>query len=410
MRFIALILALCAFLVAEEISLEDLANLRPQSQNAITPPKRVTPSEDPIIDELKNLAPNEEENLKIDDSQLIDSVTRTKLLLTLSNVPKSVYLDQIFTATLNANIQQDINVDISLTINKNDDIELLNSSNISWVKVTAGVYQTRLWFIAKSKDAKISNISVSMDRNGEFFQKNSIIFPMPKLESLNASKNYAHIVADRLRVRSNKASNFDEASNILTLELASENGSLSSFYIDNPSVIKQGVDSLKGTENRQSGYYFAVIDKSMKELNFSYYSLLTKKFEDINLTIRAQDQTLSTQSELNPKESPFKLYLNLAIIAVMATFIVMFLAFRNTTPLIFAVLLGGFLFYNNSSYEEVKIKENTRVRILPIESSTIFFITPPNQRAEILNEHSDYYKILLDGGKIGWIKKEDIIK
>ncbi|WP_454991229.1 SH3 domain-containing protein, partial [Campylobacter rectus] len=54
------------------------------------------------------------------------------------------------------------------------------------------------------------------------------------------------------------------------------------------------------------------------------------------------------------------------------------------------------------------LKQNINVKILPTQNSSVFYTSKAQQKVEILGEREDYVKILLDDGKIGWVKKDDI--
>ena len=88
----------------------------------------------------------------------------------------------------------------------------------------------------------------------------------------------------------------------------------------------------------------------------------------------------------------------------------MFLLSKNITPLIFAVIILALNLYYQNPYGNGKIAKNTAVHILPIPTSTVFYVTKEPQKVEILGENKGFYKIMLSGSKIGWIKKDEIVK
>ena len=45
-----------------------------------------------------------------------------------------------------------------------------------------------------------------------------------------------------------------------------------------------------------------------------------------------------------------------------------------------------------------------------MQGSTIFYVTKNAENVEILGTKNDYYKIMLAGNKIGWIKKDVLSK
>ena len=88
----------------------------------------------------------------------------------------------------------------------------------------------------------------------------------------------------------------------------------------------------------------------------------------------------------------------------------MFLLSKNITPLIFAALVLAVNFYMQKPYGTGQIAKDSAVRILPMQGSTIFYVTKNAENVEILGTKNDYYKIMLSGNKIGWIKKDVLSK
>ena len=138
----------------------------------------------------------------------------------------------------------------------------LNADNLTWIEGDE-MFETTLWFAASDKSDKINELVLTLQRNGEFFEKSSIKPDNPEFMKLDTKPNFSHIVADELKLKNYKTTKFDDASNLLTLDLGIRNGAISAFSIDNPAIIKQGVDSVRGTYASQSGYYFAVVDKNI---------------------------------------------------------------------------------------------------------------------------------------------------
>lgn len=389
-------------------SIDELNQYKPTSSKELNSQK----SNNTInLEELTKLAPSDEENLNIDDSQLYQDIQKKDIALSITSMPSSVFPNQVFSIKLNADIGQNIDVDMNLTMKKNEDMLWLNERNIKWETIKPGVFSTEIWLEANSTKAKFQTINLILNRNGDIFQKASMNLESPNVKKLpKGGENFSHIVASNLNIRSFKSSKFNDQSNIMTIELTTENGNLNSFYIDNKDIIKQGVDSIKGVANKQNGYYFVVLSKDVKNFNFDYYNLLTQKFESFSLPVIVEVETLSTQSELNPKENSFDFYRNIVILCLICLLLIMFITSKNTTPLIFAIILGVIFIFLQNSYKSAIVKQEAKVRILPIDRSTIFFISGKEEEVEILAQTDNFYKILFDNSKIGWVDKKDIIE
>ena len=401
-----------AFGEPNEISIDELKSIKPQTSSNTTAQNLAKPAQNSEIslDELKKIAPTDEQNLNIKDDDLKDEIRITDLILTTSKVPQTAYVNQIYKLSLKADIQQDITVDLNLTLNKTPSLKWLNEKKYSWFQTRGGLFETTLFFEANDTQAKLNDINVIMTRNGEFFQKASKKAPNPKFTPVPAKENYTHIVADELKVISHKTTGFDDKTNMMTIQLSVKNGDLSSFYIQNDQILRQNVSSINGPLENQRGFAFLIFDKNVTNVTFSYFNLQTQKFENFSLNVKIEKDDLSTQTDINPQESSFKTYKIIVIFTFVGVLIVMFLTSRNLTPLIIALVIVGAYFYFQKQTSTGFIAQNTQVKILPIKNSTIFYISKERENVKIFDEKADFVKIMLSDGKIGWVKKESIEK
>ena len=401
-----------AFGEPNEISIDELKSIKPQTSSNTTAQNLAKPAQNSEIslDELKKIAPTDEQNLNIKDDDLKDEIRITDLILTTSKVPQTAYVNQIYKLSLKADIQQDITVDLNLTLNKTPSLKWLNEKKYSWFQTRGGLFETTLFFEANDTQAKLNDINVIMTRNGEFFQKASKKAPNPKFTPVPAKENYTHIVADELKVISHKTTDFDDKTNMMTIQLSVKNGDLSSFYIQNDQILRQNVSSINGLLENQRGFAFLIFDKNVTNITFSYFNLQTQKFENFSLNVKIEKDDLSTQTDINPQESSFKTYKIIVIFTFVGVLIVMFLTSRNLTPLIIALVIVGAYFYFQKQTSTGFIAQNTQVKILPIKNSTIFYISKERENVKIFDEKADFVKIMLSDGKIGWVKKESIEK
>lgn len=401
-----------AFGEPNEISIDELKSIKPQTSSNTTAQNLAKPVQNSEIslDELKKIAPTDEQNLNIKDDDLKDEIRITDLILTTSKVPQTAYVNQIYKLSLKADIQQDITVDLNLTLNKTPSLKWLNEKKYSWFQTRGGLFETTLFFEANDTQAKLNDINVIMTRNGEFFQKASKKAPNPKFTPVPAKENYTHIVADELKVISHKTTDFDDKTNMMTIQLSVKNGDLSSFYIQNDQILRQNVSSINGPLENQRGFAFLIFDKNVTNVTFSYFNLQTQKFENFSLNVKIEKDDLSTQTDINPQESSFKTYKIIVIFTFVGVLIVMFLTSRNLTPLIIALVIVGAYFYFQKQTSTGFIAQNTQVKILPIKNSTIFYISKERENVKIFDEKADFVKIMLSDGKIGWVKKESIEK
>ncbi|CZE48151.1 SH3 domain-containing protein [Campylobacter geochelonis] len=411
LRAVFLTIFLAVFAIAAQDDVDYLKSVKPTAAKDVKP-KAYT--EDEIlnkqhltIDDLKLIAPTDEGNLDLDESKIYQEVRVTDLLLAASKIPKSVYVNQVFGMDLSANIQQNISLDLNLSMEKTSGLVWLNSNNLSWSQDEKGVYRTRLWFEANSTNAELKNIQIVAKRNGEFFQKASIKPKLPTFKPIQEKANYAHVVADELVVKSYKTAKFDDNTNIMTIALSAKGANLSSFHLSQ-DVVKQGINSIKGSYSNQSAFYFVVIENNQTSFSFSYFNAKTAQFENFSLNVKLEIDDLSTQTELNPQDDPFLIYKKLAVFIGAIFFLALYVLSKNTTPLIFAVLIISYNIYTQDPHSTGVVNANTKVKILPIEKSTIFYHTKDAEKVNIFDKNNEYYKVLFKNGKIGWVNQKDL--
>lgn len=416
---VVFLLIFTSFVFAQDVDIEFLKSIKPVSSNELLEKNsnqsakttdEILNKDTLTLDDLKQIAPNEDGNLELDDSLIYQEVRVTDFLLSTRNVPKNVYQNQIFSINFNADIQQNISLDLNLTVDKTPNLEWLNEGKINWDKDINGVYSTKLWFEAKETNASLNKISIIAKRNGEFFQKANISPKLPKIIPIEEKNGYAHIVADELKVLNYKTAKFDANSNIMTIELSSKNANLKSFHINSQDIIRQGINSTKGGYQNQRGFYFVVFNNNIKKFDFSYFNAKTKQFESFSLGIKLEVDDLSTQTELNPQNDPFYAYKKTALYVGVILLLFLYIFSKNTTPLIFACILIGFHIYNKDPHNVGIVSKDAKVKILPIEKSTIFYIPNSDESVEIFEQNKNYYKVLFENGKIGWVNSKYLIK
>lgn len=346
-----------------------------------------------------------DEVMDIDPSLIYQNIDPIELVLTSQIKEKSIYIYQPFTLNLTANTDKVLDFDMNLTM-RSTDITWLNPKPL-WKKKSAGIYETTIHLIASSAQSNIDALTLTLKRNGIFFQNKTIKPDLPKIKNIQLRTDFANFVGENLEIKMVKSSKFNEYSNLTTIELASKNGNLSLFQIPG-EFQKQGFDSLKGDYKNQTGIYFIISDNNKTNINFSYYDYTQNVFKELNLDIKVQDNDLSTQVPLNPKEGEFRLYKELSIYIAIILFLLLFIWKKSYYSFIIAVAFIAYAIYDNKPFSEAKLKANSKIRILPMPNSTIFAIAAKEQNVKIITKNENFTKIILQNETIGWVENESI--
>ncbi|WP_459828429.1 SH3 domain-containing protein [Campylobacter concisus] len=374
------------------------------SRKFVSPqPERITP------EQMRNIVPTNEPDISVPDNQVYDKIKVKELLLKATNVPKNVVIGEIFSVEIVADTQNDFEFEFETQLDETN-IKWLNKKNFQWVKSEDNKYVGTFYLEATSIDAKTLKVSLDLKRNGENYQSSSINIFLPKLKELRSDENYNHIVADNLEVKKFKTTKFDDINNIMVVEIYGNNVDLSAFNIENKTILKQGVDTINGNFNSQSAYYFAVFKPNKKSLDFNYYNLKKAKFESFSLPVSVEDDDVSTQIGLNPKQSEFSTYKDITIYSCAVIFILLAIWRRRLSYFFVAAIFIALGIYTYNPFGKAVLKPDISVSILPTKNSTIFYTSRKNENVEILDTKGDYSKILFADGKIGWVKKDNLVK
>ncbi|WP_149717894.1 SH3 domain-containing protein [Campylobacter concisus] len=374
------------------------------SRKFVSPqPERITP------EQMRNIVPTNEPDISVPDNQVYDKIKVKELLLKATNVPKNVVIGEIFGVEIVADTQNDFEFEFETQLDETN-IKWLNKKNFQWVKSEDNKYVGTFYLEATSIDAKTLKVSLTLKRNGENYQSSSINIFLPKLKELRSDENYNHIVADNLEVKKFKTTKFDDINNIMVVEIYGNNVDLSAFNIENKTILKQGVDTINGDFNSQSAYYFAVFKPNKKSLDFNYYNLKKAKFESFSLPVSVEDDDVSTQIGLNPKQSEFSTYKDVTIYSCAVIFILLAIWRRRLSYFFVATIFIALGIYTYNPFGKAVLKPDISVSILPTKNSTIFYTSRKNENVEILDTKGDYSKILFTDGKIGWVKKDNLVK
>ena len=374
------------------------------SRKFVSPqPERITP------EQMRNIVPTNEPDISVPDNQVYDKIKVKELLLKATNVPKNVVIGEIFSVEIVADTQNDFEFEFETQLDETN-IKWLNKKNFQWVKSEDNKYVGTFYLEATSIDAKTLKVGLDLKRNGENYQSSSINIFLPKLKELRSDENYNHIVADNLEVKKFKTTKFDDINNIMVVEIYGNNVDLSAFNIENKTILKQGVDTINGDFNSQSAYYFAVFKPNKKSLDFNYYNLKKAKFESFSLPVSVEDDDVSTQIGLNPKQSEFSTYKDVTIYSCAVIFLLLAIWRRRLSYFFVAAVFIALGIYTYNPFGKAVLKPDISVSILPTKNSTIFYTSRKNENVEILDTKGDYSKILFADGKIGWVKKDNLVK
>ena len=384
------------------------------------------PAQEEIInyDSVENEDPEDsivDENLEhVNSSELLKDITPVvakpiidvqasfggskNLFLAFTSFPKKVIINQRVAIDIKATVTKKDIKSIQTVFSNSKTYKILNP-NTKWKKNNSHSYINRYYIKFLTVEPELPTFSVSVDFDS-FIAKNSIKLNHIKVVTLKSDKFFSGVIASDLKLESHSEKKYDDKKNIILMEISAKSSNLSDFSLKFP--IREGVDEFIDNNNEQKIFYFAIVDNSMKYFKFRYFDYISNKYILHNFKIVLQDQTLSTQTELNPKKNRYILYKTIALLIFAFLLIVIFIIKRKYFALVLAILILIYVGYTNIPMNSVMLKKGTGLKILPTQNSTVFYILEDDISVDIVHTKGKYIKVLLENKKIGWINSDDI--
>jgi len=224
--------------------------------------------------------------------------------------------------------------------------------------------------------------------------------------TLNPKKNYAHILADTFSITNYKTTIYDQENNIIVFSANATRSDLSKFELT--GIDKQGFETKNFEIESASMTYYAVIPKKDDNLIFTYFNLQKQKFKKIIIPIIVDEDRVSTQSNLKPKENKHQRIKLIGAATVLIIGLALLLYKRNVLFLIMVIVPGYYVYITALPTEYECIKAASPIQLLPMKNGTVFETTTSQLTLKAQGKVNAFTKVQLENKKIGWVKDENI--
>lgn len=329
----------------------------------------------------------------------------TKVLyLSYEKIPTRILKGEIFEVTLKTISTIKNFRDISYNLPNAKGLKLLKNSPNRVVK--SQYYYDTFYFVATQDEATLPDFTAILtDQSDRSYPATVLAGEKLNIIPLNPSKDFSNIVAQKFDIAEYKTTSYDASHNIVVFIATAYGCDISSLKLK--GVYKQGIESITESHADSKIIYYAIIDKKIESLSFSYFNLTQNRFIPISIPIIVNDDSVTTQSDLKPKDlSNEMLKMGVATVVAIIAFI-MYLWKRNRYTLLFIFILLGYILYIGIPSKEVCIKAGTKIYLLPVSNGTIFETTPTEHKLQKEDEIKGWVKVQLENQKIGWVKNED---
>ncbi len=256
------------------------------------------------------------------------------------------------------------------------------------------------YFLATSSNIVLPNITASIGSEQSTLKGEKI-----EGVTLNPDQKFAGILADSFKVTSIDAKKYDNKHNILTFDAKAEHCNIKAFNLNGAN--EQGFESVKPDITTSSMTYYAVIPKKYEKLEFTYFDLTKERYMKVKIPIEVIDDSVSTQSDLKPTENKNYIIKIAAAGVVIIIALILLIVYRKWWIALFIVAPGIYIALQATPAENICVKANAPLYLLPIENATVFDVLSVQGDFEVKNSVKDY-KQITHNSKIGWVSEDDI--
>ncbi len=317
-----------------------------------------------------------------------------------SYIPKKVYQNQLFPVTVIC-VSQCTSEIPKFTFDTESPIQPLSQKPLVVRNGNDSFYT--FYFKASQTDMRIPKLFISTQNNEIYLDPQTI-----SLGTLKKRDDFCHVLAADMKIKNSQVSNYDEKNYLVTLSIEAFEANLEDMSLKN--VIESGVENIQRQNAKATSEFYVVVPLTQKELKFTYFNTIKKQYVFLKTPIELLDTSISTQSDLNPKEDSFELLKKYTFIALVGFFFIMFLIKRDFFYLVFAIISLITLLTFYIPHKKICVKQGSPLFILPTVTSTTSTKIDKEYNTMLLGEHGDYKKVEYKHGIIGWIRNEDICK
>lgn len=327
------------------------------------------------------------------------------LYLNYTKIPKRVVKGEIFFITIKTLTTVTDFVDINYTFSNYHGLELFDE--IPSREKTAKYYYDTFYFLTTQNQAKLPDITASVVTDPQVeYKQTTLLGSDLNVITLNPQKDFSNIIADSFEVIDYRTTSYDNKNNIIVFVATALNCNIKALNLNN--TLKQGIESITESYLDSKITYYAVIDKNIQNFSFSYFNLTKNKFMQISVPIVVDDDSVTTQSDLSPKNQSHEI-IKIGVASSIILFGVIFIFWRKKyIYLIFILIPLVYIAFMLIPSKEVCINAGSNIYLLPVYNGTVFETTQTQTKLRKEGSVKEFTKVKLQNEKIGWVRDEDI--
>lgn len=356
------------------------------------------------------------ETQNTEESQTLDQPTENpfnslakNVYLEMLNPPLNIlYVHQIIPLELKLLVLTDYSTIKTEFIFENNvqeaSVEILNPNENWSLNAEDSSLRNTYYLKIKQPNYTIPQVKVSVNTSeGEAGESTQSI--SGRAIKLDRKGSFSQVLAEDLRILDTKITNYDTRNNLAVFQFQSTMGNLFDFHL--ASYTQQGIESKSGDYKQSVAFYYAIVPKDLNTIRFDYFNVKTSKYTELQVENIAIEDRVSTQSDIKPKNN-YQFFKIASMVFFAIIFFGLYLYKRKLIFVLLGVIALGMLLYFLMLKTSATLKANVSLRIQPTFNSTIILTTQEPMRVEILAQRSNYYKVLLEDDRIGWVKRDDL--
>lgn len=317
-----------------------------------------------------------------------------------SYIPKKVYENQLFPVTV-IGIGEDGSNKPQFTFDPSSQIKPLFDQPLVVQNGNDSFYT--FYFKASKDDIRIPSLHISSSFTDTSLNAQTIF-----IRSLRKRNDFSHVLAADMKIKNSQVSNYDEKSHIVTLHIEAFEANIEDIDLNN--TLESGVENIVRQFSKVEAEFYVVLPLDKNVLKFTYFNTIKKQYVFLEVPVVVEDATVTTQSDLNPKEDSFDKLKKYTFMSLVGFFFIMFLFRRDFFYLVLGVISLITLLTFYIPHKKICVTQGASLYILPSETSTISTRIDKELETMLLGERETYKKVEYKEGIIGWIKNEDICK
>lgn len=319
----------------------------------------------------------------------------------------TIYKNQIFRVNLSLLSFDDNILYIESNMSNYRGIKIFDGS-VQWQDLGENKFSSFLYFKALSTNIKLPDIHLTLvgykDKYHQSVKGGSI-----QTKSLNWLGNSSYLLSSSLKVVDDETNIYDEKNNMLTLKFKGKNTNIEDLHIKGNEIIEQNITEINYAHPDMTATYYAIIPNYINEFKFNYLDINSGTFMTKTIKVTLDKKTSFLIQDINPDIKTYDKYKLILLMLFIALSLFMAYILKKISYLVFTLILILVLVKVFLIQTKTTIGEGSRFRVLPIDNSTIFYITKKNRKVVVLNKVDNYIKIQFQN-KVGWVDEKNIIK